>query len=454
MNYNLESDTHEKEQIGYWSQLNRSIIAATFGIVIFVYSAIFSFSPLNGEDYALALNQEKSDLSLLEKFFELTKMSIHQASTWNARLGEQLSIFWLSTSKSLFVAANAITFILFCIALAKLGSRSDDKRKEFLENIFIVVAAIFILWPRYEIFFWGTTVAGYLMPITVTLWVLTFFNNPTPVTSNNLKFAALLLMCIAAGYSFENVPAAVAPYMFLIVIAEFRNNSPTRFKLTIAAGAYIFSWMALMLTPSTIYRTKWYREALHTPAPSVELYTSQLGKVIDTYVSTALPLLISAVLFFIISTSTRTAPKSNYKTLLLLAPITLCILSVIAAPYIEPRAFLLSWCILISLLVYWGSPILRRMPEKYAAIIISLLSVTAIATTTNILTSYVEFSSKVNLRAGNVQTSSKEACEAGIDFPLIKDNYDPRMLNNRDDWVENNMNRVEGYFGCKLKPRH
>src|SRR5438034_9496279 len=76
----------------------RVLLIAIAPLLLALFAVTFSISPLNGEDYGLS----RLDLGqpLLDRLSWITQKSAYQWLHWNARLGEQLSIFWLTMPKS------------------------------------------------------------------------------------------------------------------------------------------------------------------------------------------------------------------------------------------------------------------------------------------------------------------------------------------------------------------
>ncbi|WIX33802.1 hypothetical protein QO259_03830 [Salinicola sp. JS01] len=83
------------------------VILACATLAIFAY--VFWIAPMQGEDYAFA--RRFVDAGLQPRLdWMLHKWPI-QFTQWNARLGEQLAIFWLNLPKSLFLLATVACFV-------------------------------------------------------------------------------------------------------------------------------------------------------------------------------------------------------------------------------------------------------------------------------------------------------------------------------------------------------
>src|SRR5688572_27539073 len=235
--------------------------AALFLSLLLLSSAIiFAVSPMNGEDYALT--KLFTDASLLDRVTWAIEKSIDQSTHWNARLGEQFSIFWLSMPGALFAIANLIAISSFVFLIALFATPQDKwRRNTLIVTSFLAITACFLLWPRLEVFFWRTTAAGYLQPLVLTLlFLLPFYSLPScrfflGSWRGSVIFFVLGLLC---GLSFENIPPALLPYMVLITYRHLTEKTDFSARLGMATLFYFLGWVLLMIAPSTAARTAYY----------------------------------------------------------------------------------------------------------------------------------------------------------------------------------------------------
>ena len=67
---------------------------------------------------------------------------------------------------------------------------------------------------------------------------------------------------------------------------------------------------------------------------------------------------------------------------------------------------------------------------------------------------YSAFARAVDARAQYVSSRRGSAsCRTGLPISLIPATPDPRLLNNREEWVGGFLDQVGHYFGCKLTVR-
>lgn len=416
---------------------------------------IFSVSPMNGEDYALT--KPFVDASFFERASWAIERSIHQSTNWNARLGEQLAIFWLAMPKAWFSVANLISMTLFTFLLALYATPQGKwSRNSIVLSSLLIVTAIFLIWPRLEIFFWQTTAAGYLQPLVATLLLLLPFYSPRArrlllsTWTSTTAFALLGLFC---GLSFENVPPALLPYMALITFFQFKEKSNSRLKLGLIALTYFVGWALLMSAPSTRARTAYYIQALNIPEDSIGYLIPKAFIVLQTFATVSYSLLVTLATVFLISLFLKTRPwRLSVEFYLLFLPAALCVASVIKAPYIEPRAFTLTWAILIIVIVRLAYNVLQSSPERLAQAATVFLGIVSVGFAGQVFVEYLDYSRKVTLRTDFImERQNSNECKEGLTIRTIPNTSDIRLINNREDWVANNLPQVSNYYSCKLR---
>src|SRR5687768_211230 len=121
-------------------------------LLLGLFSLIFSASPMTGEDYGLGLMDNGQTLST--RLFWFIDHASHQWYFWNARLGEMSSIFFLSLPKAAFDVAAVLAFAIYCALIAVVSLRVSTFNRAFLIGWVLAASLSFILFPRYEVFFW------------------------------------------------------------------------------------------------------------------------------------------------------------------------------------------------------------------------------------------------------------------------------------------------------------
>jgi len=432
-----------------------TLLATIFLFLLLLTSALtFSISPTNGEDYALSRLFENANL--FDRINWALDKSAHQIQHWNARFGEQLSILWLAMPKAWFSIATILFISLFSFLLALI---STPQKKWNIESLtlssMLAIATCFLLWPRLEIFFWQTATAGYLQPMALTLLLILPFHSLRVcqhLLSSWPSTLTVIILAIICGLSFENVPPSLIPYMVCATYINHKANKTFSWKLSIIIIAYLVSWCVLMLAPSTKFRTAYYIEAFHIPAPSLNYYFWQAIAVIQAFFDSSAKLLTTLLTTIALAAYLKIKTWNQpIKFYLLLIPATLCVASVVKAPYVEPRAFFLTWVILTIFIIRCLYEIITSLPRRLALVAISCLGLTSMGMATQVFSEYSEFARKVYSRSEFILTKQgTRECQEGLPIKLIPIRNDTRILNNREEWVASSITQVSKYFNCEL----
>lgn len=424
-------------------------------LLMLLSALIFSVSPMNGEDYALT--KQFNDASFFERASWAIERSIQQSIHWNARLGEQLAIFWLAMPRVWFSVANliCISLLAFILALFAVPEKKWSRNTLVLSSL-LVITAFFLLWPRLEIFFWRTASAGYLQPLVMTLLLLLpFYSSRTCqlLLSTWPSTTILVLLGLLCGLSFENVPPALLPYMAFITYLHFKEKTEFRIQLGLIVLIYLLGWALLMIAPSTHARTAYYISAFNIPPASLDYFSHQSLAVLQAFVTVSTPLLVTLVTVLLINLYLKTGswhqPARFY---LLLVPAALCVASVVKAPYIEPRAFTLAWTILIIVIVRLTFELLQQLPGRLAQVATICLGISSVGLAGQVFVEYLDYSRKVSWRTDFImEKQNSNECRDGLLIKVIQNNSDIRLLNNREEWVAGSLPQVSNYFNCKLR---
>lgn len=410
-------------------------------LTISLYAAIFSISPLNGEDYALTRIFENE--SFLYKLTWIAERSHDQMSRWNARLGEQLAIFWLSMPEIYFLIASTLIFVTFNFLVSSIYSGT----KEAIEKTTISICLIFLLWPGMEVFFWKTANAGYLQPIVLTLICIYFYSREETITKlleNKVNLTLVSIAAFLSGLSFENTPIAVSFYM--LVSFTLLKKKKEQLLALLPMGAMIFGWLILISAASTTKRRDYYNNHFGVTGYSVDYIADRVLDVSRIFFLTSNFLffasIIALVYIFIYS-------KNRKRVLLNTIPAILVVGSVAAAPYTEPRSFILAWALMLSAVVEAIHMAFKNIRfSRVLALIIFSLSLFYQIKTYQI---YTDFAKLLNDRDDFIRSKIGTAeCSNGIEVTQIQTNYSYRYLNNRDEWYHGNPRQISKYYNCNI----
>lgn len=418
----------------------RALIAFSF-LSLVLFTATFTIAPLNGEDYALT--RLFGDAGIAERLVWVLARSHVQITEWNARLGEQLSILWLSMPKVYFILAATSFFVLFnaLVALTFSGRTGWPIKSA------ISVSLLFLFWPGLEVFFWDTANAGFFQPITLTMLCFVFYTSQGSMDyllGNKLRLALVCLLALLAGLSFENTPVAVVIFM-LISFYQMEGKVSRRLAL-LPPLAMVAGWLILVTADSTAIRRAHYSKVFGFTGYNMDFFAMRTVEVTRVFFTTSGFLFLAACLAF---TYVYLQSIRRPRLLLLILPAILTVGSVVAAPYTEPRAFAFAWTLMFAVIVEAVYQISKKYPE-WRIILISGFFVSLLFQLKS-FNIYADFSEKMATRDLYIKSKLYDAdCATGIAVAGVKTDASYRYLNNRDEWYQQNPEFLAKYYGCKV----
>lgn len=402
-----------------------------------------------GEDFGLAVPlAQRHAPGLLHTIVAHCRLQI---TTWNARLGEQLSILWLGLPKAFFAVVNTFCFFVLAYGITALALRSGRIGRRFVSAFTVALCVLYLLWPRFEVFFWETGGSEYLQPLACASVVLLPFvveDLEPRLLGSGLRWTAMLVLGFVAGASFENLGPAML-LMMAIQLWRLRQDHVEISRRFGVFATYAMGWLALLLAPSTKVRAAFYREAYHIPPWSVTYLLRRGVNVAKAFVGAdALPLLCLCALYVVLRRAGR-KPRVDATDLLLLAAAAVSVCLVIPAPYTEPRAFQFFWAVVLAGVVRFTFDLLT--PASARGFSMLSVGVPAVCMALFLLYAYWGFHERAEARSAFIAKNvDSPACRTGLPISRIQTIGGYRILNNREDWVMASLDQVSTFYGCKL----
>jgi hypothetical protein len=420
-------------------------IKASSVTIVLLYTITFSIAPnTNGEDIAFEnlWGSESDPISRLPWIYERSQQQI---MAWNARLGEQLSIFWLNMPPYLFTLIATVTFAMLTYIAARIAAMGRINIKVG-DTWPLLTILVFLLWPSMDVFFWKTTEAGYLQPLLVygTLVALYLKDFYSP-TKRKLRWGlAIAPLGFVAGLSFENTPVVLGA---VLLILSFRRDIAGFIKQQIAPlVALLLGWLVLLQAKSTQFRIAYFKSHLHIPDLSwdylvnVRILDVSLKLLGSSWILIAL-FAVASVYLIAIRVNQRFVVATN-------VAIFVNFLSLLPAPYTEPRSFLFAWLLMICAVAMALIELRKQSLRKAISCVAALL---AIATCVYVLPAYQDFGDAMVRRDIAIQNlRSSKQCITGIIISRIATSIQPRFLNNREDWIFSSLDQVSKHYGCRI----
>ncbi|ENF3154027.1 hypothetical protein ABQ642_000589 [Escherichia coli] len=405
-------------------------------IIFFIFFITFTNSPLQGEDFGLS--RYFTSQGVIDRLIWAFYKSVNQITTWNARLGEQIAIYALSMPDLFFIFMASLSFLILPYVILKLCS---DDVTYYKYSVFLL--CMFAFWPGMELFFWRTVVAGYTIPMIITIFVCHYFININRIYSirKSKYFWLVPALGFLTGLSFENVPVATVFFMTSVLFLKRKLFS----RLSLIPLFTFLGWFVLILAPSTRYRSHMYNQWYHHGNSLLYRIPERTLDVINVFFSTTWLLFYCSVAAVIFLARRRLMKLEHW---LLIASAAMVSGTMIASPYTEARSFMFSWCVMISFIAYAILNIKNKMASIITSILIAVMSLSVGYKTYSENISYNEM---VRKRSDYIESLlNTDYCKIGIKIDLIKNKYDYRYVNNRDEWFYRNTTHLKEYYGCEF----
>lgn len=405
----------------------------------FMYFIFFALSPLQGEDYGLTKRFTNEDL--VERFTYAFHKSAFQIEHWNARLGEQLSIFSLSMPSVFFYFVALLSFFCVCILMQNL----IEQQRLSLLNWCMFFLLFIALWPGMELFTWRTVITGYTVPMIISLLVCSKFmthDRRQVLLDNKMQLSIYCVLSFLAGLSFENVPVALI--FFLVFVIIFDKKIFTR--LALVPAFCLVGWFILMLAPSTAIRKNTYDGWYNVGVPFLDKIKIRALDVISVFIDTSLALFLislTALVYLFVN------GKMKKELLILILSSLMVVGSMVMSPYTEPRSFMFSWCVMLAVVGVALKDI--RFNGYKSFLIMSFVGFFAIATMLKCISDAYIFNYQLVDRQVKIESQlNTDSCKTGIKIYPVRTHFDYRYINNRDEWFYQNAEQVSDYYDCKI----
>lgn len=411
------------------------ILAAASAFLVVLLSA--AVAPMNGEDFGLT--RRFTTETLFDRLSFAFSRSGAQIENWNARLGEQFAIFSLSLPNWFMIIIAIISLFALTKIIAKIAGVKCDNEFVFLTTFSIIIC----LLPSFELITWKTILAGYTVPLIITLYVSSvFLTKETMITVSTSKPKLLFSVSLAflAGISFENVPVAIAVFMLL----SLTFNKMLKSSLTLVPVACLIGWALLMSAPSTANRVALYKKMYGFKGFSVDYFINRILDVLLNFYNTTIWLFIISALSLLALIAYK---KITKEIVFLIISALMVVGSMVVSPYTEPRSFALAWCVMIA--------VVTRAIFNFCSITTKAsvtFGVIGLATSLTLFSITLNFNNLMTVRDSYILSNlGTTSCKEGLHLSTPNSISDYRFINNRDIWYFNNIAQISKYYDCNLK---
>jgi hypothetical protein len=342
------------------------LLIAIFFLVVIV---VLNFNmPLYGEDFALSTTLLQHNYGFLEKIQLSLQKIIFQSTNWNARLGEQLAIFFLAFNKNLFNVCNIFITLLFVylIMIYATGKFLPINTKSLL--YWSVTISLLLFLPLIgDTLLWVSVSTNYLWSLTILASFFLpyrFFYSGQDILANKPKpiYFLFFFLGLLAGMTNENTVVSI----ILIIIfggVFYKKLFPQTISIPkwywSSFSALLIGYAYLLFSPSTKIRQSYYQEVFHINNLSFSQYVEKAVHLSVQYAQSTkvlLGILVVVILFALICFRSLNFKNifHNKNIIINFSILLFSFLSVAAlimAPYFESRSLFFNWfCLLICII--------------------------------------------------------------------------------------------------------
>jgi Family of unknown function (DUF6056) len=442
-------------------------LSVAFFLIISVFFLAVNYNtPLIGEDFALSpLTAAHQSVPLNEKIVLIGDKIINQSSHWNARLGEQLAIFFLGFHKDYFNFLNSFVAIayFYTIFLYAFGSLPDFRRRRDIYPFIISFALVIFLMPAFgEMYFWTAGACNYLWACELIL----IFGLPYRLLLSGRdilsgKGALLPLFCLLgflAGMSSENSAVVIDVLIMAIILYSIRKRH--RLGAWIYCGAVSLSAgiMYLYFVPSTKLRLDYYNKVYGVGKVTLSTYFLRARAVGQDFMRSdeLLIVLFTVLLLFFFfdhrkdftsairhskdGKNINADMKEVFSVLFLLSISLISIAILVLPPYHEQRSFLLTVTMLVVATVKLFSDLTVNswpLGKKAMHVLIIMIFSITIFKSFLVYREYSRFDQEAISRDMKIKYLSQEGIKRIKVKPFLT--RSTRKLNTREDYINGNV---------------
>lgn len=429
-------------------------------------------TPMMGEDFALSsFSHYYEPISIKEQIYLIINRIMIQASTWNIRIGEQISIIFCSINPIYYYIGNTIISVLYLllIPIYAFGRKLKLTEKDDLISIVMSFCLIILFQPALgEIFFWRTGSSNYLWAVFIllvfTIPLRLILNNRDIFQNRKLLICLHTLVGFFAGLTNENT---VITFIVLYICAII-------YRIIKKQKVYLWIWSSLIsltagfcvmiFAPSTAIRMKTYKDIFGINNVTIKDYIYRGLNVINKFFTENIWLvniLLIVLIVYIalnyekIKVEIKNKELKAYKTasinVILLLASSLSAGALIGSPYVETRAFFLIDFFMMGCILYFGIQLIGQI-DKFGRIIIyivlGLAFVFTIKENVKIYNTYNEYNQFVLKNYDIIEEAKRNNQNSVKILPYKYTNN--RILNTREDYLQSNLKHLQKYFEIKV----
>lgn len=429
-------------------------------------------TPMMGEDFALSsFSHYYEPISIKEQIYLIINRIMIQASTWNIRIGEQISIIFCSINPIYYYIGNTIISVLYLllIPIYAFGRKLKLTEKDDLISIVMSFCLIILFQPALgEIFFWRTGSSNYLWAVFIllvfTIPLRLILNNRDIFQNRKLLICLHTLVGFFSGLTNENTVITFIVLYICAIIYRIIKKQKVYLWIWSSLTSLTAGFCVMIFAPSTAIRMKTYKDIFGINNVTIKDYIYRGLNVINRFFTENIWLVNTLLIVFIvyialnyekIKVEIKNKELKVYRTasinVILLLASSLSAGALIGSPYVEIRAFFLIDFFMIGCIVYFSIQLINQINKFGRVIIYIVLGVAVIFTikeNIKIYNTYNDYNQFV-LKNYDIIEDAKRNNQNSVKILQYKYTNN-RILNTREDYLQSNLKHLQKYFEIKV----
>lgn len=439
-----------------------------------ILTLIFSFfltinfvTPLIGEDLVLIAFPRNYHVTSLGDLLSLASTRIfNQITTWNVRIGEQLSIIFSCFNKGVFNIFNSMVAMIYISLIYQYAFKrpftiSGKNVWYFFTSFCIIIFAQPVLG---EIFFWRTGSTNYLWaPCLLLIFALPLryyigYESIDVINFSKTKLIFLTCLGFIVGFTNENTIVVFIALYLGTIIYNWRRHRYTPLWIYTSGISLTLGFICMYKAPSTKIRVNTYLQMFGIEEVTFEDYLIRAQTIIFRFFSdnkvlviiTISSLIIYGTLLFLCKNINLHSKKKQFlqdsENLGILLVSSLSCGALVMSPYVETRAFLLPDFLMICCIIYYIDRIISLMVRWQKVIYIlsgSVMFLFVCYQCSQIYDLYSRYNDFVTLRNNEIQLQDNDTTFLWGEW---QGDYSSRLLTTREDYLMVNEAALNRYY--------
>lgn len=448
------------------------ILMLTLVVIVTFLFIININTPMMGEDFALISFYPYHEPSSVKELIQMiSQRIINQATQWNIRIGEQISIIFGSINIWFYYIGNTMITFVYIVLIPTYAFGKKFKMNNTKDILIIIFSfCIIILFQPVlgEIFFWRTGSSNYLWAMCILLIFalpLRLLYEGTNVF-NNKKYIILLhtILGFFAGLTNENTVIVFIVLYIGIILFRIRQREKIFIWIWSSFTTLILGFCVMFFAPSTKIRMRTYNDIFGIKNITINDYFNRALNITYRFFNENIWLVgilaIVTILYVYLNYNKIKQEVIKKKIIVykydtiniaFLLASAISAAALVGAPYVETRAFFLIDFFMMCSIIYFSTNMIEKYIKKIGFIIKVIMTAISILTILCCVKIYIVYNNYNKFVKNNelIIEIAKNNNDTDVYISPYKCKNN-RILNTREDYLQSNLKYIESYYGIKV----